>query len=128
MVPLLLPLAVSACGVTIERPDTGETEWMSRSEFRGYAKSVLQRHSAVGSTLMVMLPDLEQSDPARYERLVEAEDQLLAACHPLISHALERRRAEQLGFLDRLRLPRQTVACDRHTIRLERILEELESP
>lgn len=128
MMPLLLPLAVSACGVTIERPDTGETEWMSRSEFRGYAETVLRRQNAVGNELMFLLPDLEQSDQARYEHLIEAEDQMLAACNPLISRALERRRAAQMGLLDRLRLPRQTVACDRHTTRLERMLEDLESP
>lgn len=126
--PLLLPLVISACGVTIERPDTGETEWMSRSEFRGYVETVLRRQNAVGNELMLLLPDLEHSDQVQYERLADAEDQMLAACNPLISRALERRHAAQLGLLDRLRLPGQTVACDRHTTRLERMLEELESP
>lgn len=128
MMPILVSLAVSACGVKIQRPDTGETQWMSQSEFRGYAVSVLRRQNAVVNKLIFLLPDLEQSDQARYQRLVEAEDQLQEACHPLVSHALGRRHGAQFGFLDRLRLPGETATCDRHTTRLERMLKKQASP
>lgn len=122
--PLVLAFATSACGVTVERPASGDTEWMSEAEFRDYAEQVLRRQNAVQSELMYLLPKLEDTAPARYERLIEAEERMLEACHPLVTHAVGRMRGAEIGFLDRLRLPSQTVACEQETIRVERRLED----
>lgn len=121
---MVLALLLAGCGVTIQRPGTDETEWMSKPEFRAYAKTVLQRQNDVENELMFLLPELQGSDPERYRRLTGAEDRLLDACQPLVESALKRRRGTELGLLERLHLPRHTTACDRQTRHMERMLAE----
>lgn len=128
MAPLALVLAVSGCGVTIEHPGSGESEWMSKSEFRDYAEAVLRRQNAVTSELIFLMPVLAQSDPAAHRRLADLEDQMMEACQALIAHAMDRRRGARTGFPASLRLPGETAACDRQTARLEQLLEEQALP
>jgi len=121
-----LALLAAGCGVTVERPAAGEKQWMSKSELRDYVEQVLRRQNAVQNELMFLLPALEESDPVRYGRMIEAEDRMMEACEPLISEVVERRRGgARDSSLSRLRrLPRETVACDRETRRVEELLKQ----
>lgn len=123
-VPLLLALGLSACGVTVQRPGAEDEQWMSKAEFRAYAETVFRRQNALQSRLLFLLPELEHSDPARYQRLVAAEEELIEACRPLVELALQRRRGLEIGFLQRIHLPPKITACDRETQRIERLLAQ----
>jgi len=113
---------ISACGVTVSRPGAEAREWMSQDEFRAYAEQVFRRHNTVENELMFLLPRLESEQPARYHRLVDAEEEMLEACHALASAASQRGRGLDIGFFTRLRLPSDVAACERETLQLERML------
>jgi len=120
--PVLFGVLLSACGVTVERPGPDGADWMSQSEFRDYAKSVLQRQNAVQNELIFRLPELENEDPERYHRLLEAEDRLIDACQLLVESVMKRLRGGELDYTDQLAFPEQTTRCDRETRRVEEVL------
>jgi len=123
--PGLLAAAVallSACGVTVERPGVEGREWMSKAEFRAYAERVFRRHNAAENDLMFLLPRLQRAEPERYGQLLDAEDAMLEACHPLAEVASQRGRGLDIGFFKRLRLPSDVADCERATVRVERLL------
>lgn len=96
---------------------------MSRSEFRDYTETVFRHHNRVHSDLMMLLPDIELSQPEHYLRLHRAEGPMLEACKPLNDAVARYVEGGEVGFFKRLKLPLDVTDCERQTRRVEALLD-----
>lgn len=110
-------MAITACGVTVERPD-GDVEYLSAAEFRRHVESVFRRHNAAQDRLISRLVALRGEAPEAHARLARAESEMLDACSGLESVA-NRPPRTGLGLFQRRSLSAEVAACERAVTRVE---------
>lgn len=115
---------VAGCGTLVfNQPSGPEIDYMDRAEFRDYTEQVFRRHNAVQSRLMMTLPDIEQSHPRRYQRLMREEQKMMQSCQRLNEAVAAHIDGDEMGFFRRLKFPLDVTDCERRTAKVEASLE-----
>ncbi len=85
---------------------------LKSDEFADYVESVFRRQNEVASALALEL-ESEDPDSERYDRLDEAELELLNACVGINELAARQRDDDPLGGFKALKRARQAPECER---------------
>jgi hypothetical protein len=104
-----LLLCLAGCAVT---SGGGQRLRPGSDAFAAYVEAVFRRQNEVATELSDAL-DRADPDSAHYDRLEDAELDLLIACHGLNELAQRRRSGERVGGFGALRRARRAPDCER---------------
>lgn len=118
---VLFAAAVSAAGCAILPGRGGDEEAL-----RERAERVFREQNRVSSRLMMMLPELRESRPELYPRLLKREREMLEACEPLNDIAVARRDEQSASWMNKMNVPATLHECERRTERVRELMREVE--
>ena len=119
MVLTTITLLLQGCATVTIQTVGGAEKTMTIEEFTMYTEAVFRRQNKASNQVIMLA---EEVDPATYQKLAEAEEQMLEACGPLNKIAARQRDQESVGLSLKLEIAPTIDACDRATTQLETLL------
>ena len=111
---------VSGCSMTPPRPDDSDA-YAYGQDIEGYAEYVFRRQNSISSRIILLT--VEQSDSERNRKLIEAEERIIDACHPLNRIAIMKAEKRNIGVRLKYRALDSLKECESRTRDAELLLE-----
>jgi prolyl oligopeptidase PreP (S9A serine peptidase family) len=103
---------------------TTSTSGNNTQSFSAYAENVFRRQNNVTSRVMTLSPE-DFSNEAQYDALLDAEKNMHNACELLNNYAQRIQDGENVSVLYRSRVGIGIKECDRATLKLETLLQNV---